>query len=144
MQWYRKILIPTDGSKYAQNAVTRGLYIAKRLNADVTFLTVIDVKATVSLQQGLGVPDEYAYQQKAAEAAVEAAEAVAREMGVRVTSIVKRGSPAYDIIEESKKHDLIVMASRGRTGVARLFVGSVAEKVVRFAACPVLVVKTPE
>jgi len=72
MQWYRKILIPTDGSKYAQNAVTRGLYIAKRLNADVTFLTVIDVKATVSLQQGLGVPDEYAYQQKAAEAAVEA------------------------------------------------------------------------
>jgi len=137
MQWYRKILIPTDGSKYAQNAVTRGLYIAKRLNADVTFLTVIDVKATVSLQQGLGVPDEYAYQQKAAEA-------VAKEMGVRATSIVKRGSPAYDIIEESKKHDLIVMASRGRTGVARLFVGSVAEKVVRFAACPVLVVKTPE
>lgn len=141
MSLYQKILIPTDGSKNAQNAILQGLDMAKLLNAEVTFITVIDVKATVSLQQGLGVPDEYAYQQKASEAAAEAAELAAKEKGVRATSIVKRGSPAYDIIEESKNHDLIIMASRGRTGVARLFLGSVAEKVVRFAFSPVLVIK---
>lgn len=138
---YRRILIPTDGSKNAQNAVLRGLDIAKRFDADVTIITIVDVKATVSLQQGLGVPDEYAYQQKSAEAAAEAAEIAAKEMGVRVSTIIKRGSPAYDIIEESKNHDLIVMASRGRTGVARLLLGSVAEKVVRFASSPVMVIK---
>lgn len=141
MSLYKKILIPTDGSKNAHNAVLQGLDIAKLFDAEVTFITIIDVKATVSLQQGLGVPDEYAYQQKAAEAAAEAAEIAAREKGVQATSIVKRGSPAYDIIEESKNHDLIIMASRGRTGVARLFLGSVAEKVVRFASTPVLVIK---
>ncbi len=145
MRWYRKILIPTDGSASAQTAVSSGLDMAKRLNADVTIISIVDMRAPISIQQGIGIPDQYAYQQGAADAAAEAALKLAKEMGVRATTIVKRGSPAYDIIEESKKHDLIVMATKGRTGVAHFLIGSVAEKVVRFAACPVLVIrKGPE
>jgi nucleotide-binding universal stress UspA family protein len=53
------------------------------------------------------------------------------------------GDPAREITERASKHgaDLIVLPSHGRTGAARLFIGSVAERVVRFAHCPVLVLK---
>lgn len=143
MRWYRNILIPTDGSADAQAAVASGLDMAKRLNADVTVISIIDVRALISIHQGIGVPDHYSYQQKAADAAAESVLEMARKMGVRASAIVRRGDPAYDIIEESRRHDLIVMGTRGRSGVAHFLLGSVAEKVVRFAACPVLVVRAP-
>jgi nucleotide-binding universal stress UspA family protein len=142
MKWYQKILIPTDGSESAMAAVTAGLDIAKRLNADVTIISIVDVRAPISINQGIGIPDRYAYQQESADAAAEAAMESAREMGVRATAVVRRGNPALDIIEESRKHDLIVMATRGRTGISHFLIGSVAEKVVRFAACPVMVIRS--
>jgi len=142
MRWYQRILLPTDGSESAMAAVATGLDIAKRLNADVTIISIVDVRALISIYQGLGVPDQHAYQQDAADAAAEAALRSAREMGVRARAVVRRGDPASDIIEESSRHDLIVMATRGRTGLAHMILGSVAEKVVRFAACPVMVIRS--
>ncbi|MBI0584135.1 MAG: universal stress protein [Methanomassiliicoccus sp.] len=144
MPLYKKILVPTDGSKNAQSAAVLGLEMAKMMNAEVTVISIVDVKATVSLQQGLGVPDQYAYQQGAADAAAEAVMKVAGDMTVKATAVVKRGSPAFDIIEASKDHDLVIMATKGLTGVKHFLMGSVAEKVVRFAECPVLVIKTLE
>ncbi|MDW5563606.1 MAG: universal stress protein [Methanomassiliicoccus sp.] len=144
MALYRKILIPTDGSKNAQAAVVQGLELARSLGAKVTIMSIIDVQAAVSIQQGLGMPDVYSYQQKAAEAAAETAMAAAREAGVQAEAIVRRGSPALDIIEASKDHDLVLMATRGLTGMKHFLLGSVAEKVVRFAACPVMVIRTTQ
>ncbi|KPQ36634.1 MAG: nucleotide-binding protein [Phormidesmis priestleyi Ana] len=56
---------------------------------------------------------------------------------------IKTGDPTAEIIDyaEQQKIDLIVMPSRGRTGISRFFMGSIAERVVRFAHCPVLVLK---
>lgn len=144
MVLYRKILIPTDGSMNAQAAVVEGVELAKTIGAEVTIMSIIDVQATVSLQQGLGMPDVYGYQQKAAEAAAEAAMRAAEKVGVKARSMVMRGSPARDIIEASRDHDLVLMATRGLTGARHFLLGSVAEKVVRFAACPVLVMRTAE
>jgi nucleotide-binding universal stress UspA family protein len=144
MALYRKILIPTDGSKNAQAAVVRGIELAKMLGSEVTIMSVIDVQAMVSIQQGLGMPDIYAYQQKGAEAAAEAALKAAEKAGVQARAVVKRGSPALDIIEASRDHDLVLMATRGLTGAKHFLLGSVAEKVVRFAACPVMVIRTTE
>lgn len=144
MALYKRMLIPTDGSKNAQAAVVRGVELAKMLGAEVTIMSVIDVQAVVSLQQGLGMPDVYAYQQKGAEAAAEAALKVAEKAGVQARAVVKRGSPALDIIEASRDHDLVLMATRGRTGARHFLLGSVAEKVIRFAACPVMVIRTTE
>ena len=64
-----------------------------------------------------------------------------KKKGVRITGKVVNGHPADEIIKESKKYDLIVMGSLGRSGMSHLLMGSVAEKVVRFAACPVLVIR---
>lgn len=144
MPLYKKMLIPTDGSKNAQAAVLQGVELARTLGADVTIMSIIDVHATVSIQQGLGIPDVYAYQQKAAEAAAEVAMKAAKEAGVHAELIVKRGSPALDIIEASKDYDLVFMATRGLTGARHFLLGSVAEKVIRFASCPVMIIRPRE
>lgn len=62
----------------------------------------------------------------------------------RIKFVVQVGNPSSEIIDyaEGNAIDLIVIPSRGRTGIARFFLGSVAERVVRFARCPVLVVRT--
>ena len=144
MAIYRRILIPTDGSRNAQAAVVRGVELAKMLGAEVTIMSIIDVQAVVSVQQGLGLPDVYGYQQKSAEAAAEAALKAAERAGVQARAVVRRGSPALDIIEASKDHDLVLMATRGLTGARHLLLGSVAEKVIRFSACPVMIIRTTE
>jgi nucleotide-binding universal stress UspA family protein len=124
------------------SAVAAGLDLAQRFNAEVTIMCILDTKAPISVQQGLGVPDLYSYQQQGADAAADAAMKLAKEKGVKAISIVKRGDPALDIIEESARHDLVIMATHGRTGVSHFLIGSVAEKVVRYASCPVMVIRS--
>jgi len=69
-----------------------------------------------------------------------------QKLGVNVTPKVVEGSPAKKIVDEAENYDLVVMGTLGRTGISKLLLGSVAERVVRFAPCPVLVVRaeTPE
>jgi nucleotide-binding universal stress UspA family protein len=64
------------------------------------------------------------------------------ESGIPVSSSVGIGSPAHEITQYAREHgiDLIVLSTNGETGLARLVMGSVAEKVVRLAPCPVLTV----
>ncbi|MGE5379327.1 MAG: universal stress protein [Candidatus Saccharibacteria bacterium] len=142
MAIYNRILIPTDGSNTAMAAVEVGLDIAQRFHAHATIISILDLRALVSVHQGIGVPDMYAYQQESADAAAEAALKLAEAKGVQASSIVRRGEPATDIIQESGQYDLIVMATHGRHGVSHFVMGSVAEKVVRFAACPVMVIRS--
>ncbi|MCK4718510.1 MAG: universal stress protein, partial [Thermoplasmata archaeon] len=54
------------------------------------------------------------------------------------------GSQAHAIVEEAKEHDLIVMGTLGRTGLGRLLLGSVAERVMRHAPCPVMLIRIKE
>ena len=63
------------------------------------------------------------------------------EHGVEVTTVVAEGSPEKKIIELSADHDLIVIGTLGRSGFSKLFMGSVAERVTRYAPVPVLVVR---
>jgi nucleotide-binding universal stress UspA family protein len=67
-----------------------------------------------------------------------------RRLGIVVKPVVVAGSVANEIIRASAGHDLLVMGTAGRTGFEYLRLGSVAEKTVRHARCPVLVVRAPE
>ena len=138
---YRKILLPVDGSESAQNAMRTGLELARLFGAEVTALSVVDITTFSHNAQGYMLPDLYVYADKAAEASVMEAVKEGESMGVRVKGLVSRGSPSQEIIERSAEHDLIVMGTHGRSGVSHALIGSVAEKVVRFASCPVMVVK---
>jgi nucleotide-binding universal stress UspA family protein len=86
----------------------------------------------------------YSLLEKEGKEAVEYVKQEGCKLGIKVTSQIEEGSPSRKIIEASKFHDLIVMGTLGRTGFSHLLLGSTAEKVVRFAECPVLVMRAKE
>lgn len=145
MELYRSILIPTDGSENTKTATAHGLALAKLSGAEVTALFVIDDDVYMTKSWGpimpAAVPDLTRVLEDEGKKAVAAVQTEGEKMGVKVTTSIEWGSPASKIIEDSGKYDLIVMGSLGRSGMSKFIMGSVAEKVVRFAECPVLVVK---
>jgi nucleotide-binding universal stress UspA family protein len=90
------------------------------------------------------VMNVYKTLEKEGQEAVDFVMNLAKEQGVEVEVSVKEGTPVKVILEESSNYDIIVMGTLGRTGMSKLLMGSVAERVVRAADCPVLVVRMPE
>lgn len=144
---YGHILIATDGSELAGKAVEQGLEIAKALAAKVTVVTVTEPWAAIAPGEiGMAFPvDDYerGCADHAATILAEAAEH-ARSKSVACNVLhVKDRYPADGILEAaaSGQCDLIVMSSHGRRGVARLLIGSQANRVVIQSAVPVLICK---
>jgi nucleotide-binding universal stress UspA family protein len=123
----RNIILATDGSKYSEAAASEALGIAKRRGS---FLIVISVASS---------DEEITLAKDNVNKVAEAAE----KEGIKATSVVAKGKPYEVIIETSKqnKADLIIVGSHGRTGLARLLMGSVTERVIGHADVAVLVVK---
>jgi nucleotide-binding universal stress UspA family protein len=65
-----------------------------------------------------------------------------KALGVEVTPLIVEGSPTKKIVEMATDFDLVVMGTLGRSALSKLFMGSVAERVTRYAPCPVLVVRS--
>lgn len=141
MSEIRRVLIPTDGSEHAREAVEFGLTLAQRFSAEVTALYVVDQTAFVNFQADTAVITVYSMLEKEGRAAVEEVRRRGEELGVKVEVQVVEGSPTRRIVELASNFDLVVMGPLGRSAVAKLFLGGVAERVVRFAPCPVLVVR---
>jgi nucleotide-binding universal stress UspA family protein len=137
----KKILIATDGSEYTKEAVTYGLKLAKELGAEVAALYVIDQTPLVSYPMDSASVSVYSLLETEGKRAVEEVRAEGESIGVKVTSIVLEGSPTRKIIEVAADYDLIVLGTLGRSAFSKLFMGSVAERVTRYAPSPVLVVR---
>jgi nucleotide-binding universal stress UspA family protein len=139
---YENILVPTDGSGAVGEAVERAVDLADTYGAKLHALYVI--------QRIYGIDDEYLTVQSAlreqGEDATAAVAATAGESGVECVTKILKGDPAHEIVgyAESNDIDLIVMGTHGRTGLDRMLLGSVAEKVVRHAEIPVLTVRGSE
>lgn len=144
MSMYRKILVPTDGSEYTQAAIAHGLGLAKMADAEVTALFVVDETAIMYFPMGPSLPDIYPLLEDEAKKAVSQVQEEGRKMGVKVSTRIERGSPAAVIAKDSAEYDLVVMGTLGRSGVSKMLLGSVAERVVRLSQCPVLVVRNPK
>jgi nucleotide-binding universal stress UspA family protein len=86
----------------------------------------------------------YTLLEREGEEAMEFVKGEAEKMGVKVIPRIEEGSPSRRIVDLSAEHDLVVMGTLGRTGFSKLLLGSVAERVVRFSKCPVLVVRSTE
>ncbi len=141
MKAFNKILIPTDGSDYTKEAIKKGLELAKVLDAEVTALYVVDQTSFINFPMDSTIVSVYSLLEKEGKDAVDYIKSEGDKLGVTVNVKIEEGSPSRKVIEASKQFDLIVMGTLGRTGVSKLLLGSVAEKVVRFAECPVLVVR---
>jgi nucleotide-binding universal stress UspA family protein len=144
---FRNILVATDGSKYSVAAVAVAIDMAKRNGSALTIISAVpselltptDIDFTMNQQQ-LIAEQEMREAEKNARSAKEAAQ----KEGVTVKAFVMSGRPYEAIIQTAQetKADIIVLGSHGRTGVERFLMGSVAERVIMLASCPVLVAKT--
>jgi Universal stress protein UspA and related nucleotide-binding proteins len=136
------ILIPTDGSEFTKNAVDKGLELAQLVGGKVTALYVVDGSAYNRSNADTNT-NPYDTSEKEGAYATAYVEEKGREMGITVERKIVEGNPAKTILQESENYDIIVMGTLGRTGLSKLIMGSVAEKVIQNAKCPVLVVRSP-
>ncbi len=138
----RRVLIATDGSDYTKEAVSQGLHLAKVLGAEVTALYVVDQTSFVSFPMDSSIVSVYSLLENEGKRAVEDVVKEGEAMGVKVTPLIIEGSPTRKIVETSADFDLVVLGTLGRSALSKLFMGSVAERVTRYAPCPVLVVRS--
>jgi universal stress protein A len=135
------ILVPTDFSTYAEHALQEALAIATRDKAHVLLLHVLPIITFTWA-------DEWSLAQPQFEAQIQSdtkqqLQTIAAQQTMPIETLVLWGDPATAICDVAKTRpcELIVMSTHGRTGLAHVFIGSVAERVVRYAPCAVLIVR---
>ena len=143
-----KILVPTDFSDSSDKALRQGIDIARQYDAELWVLHVVPLELTYALSD-YSIPMEVleTFEKQQAEGAFQSmkqqlAKVPGRE-GLTITLDVARGIAYEEILGHAKAHgiDLIVIASLGKSGLAKYFVGSVARNVLKKAGCPVLLTK---
>jgi nucleotide-binding universal stress UspA family protein len=144
---FSRIVVPLDGSDLAESALPTAVGLARALGAGVHLLRVIDLGRLDQIGAfGFGL--EYS----ALDLAVQDERAAARDYldgvlerlvadGLRATTEHREGLAAREIVAALRPGDLLAIASHGRTGLPRWFIGSVAEEVVRHATEPVMVLR---
>jgi len=143
---FKRIVVATDGSKYSLAAASEAIGLAKRNKSELTVISVVpselmtptDIDFTLAHKELIADKEMHE-----AEKNVKAVKEAAQKEGVAVKAFVMSGRPADAVIEiaKDKNADLIVLGSHGRTGLEKLLMGSVAERVIVLSSCAVLVVK---
>jgi len=133
---FRNILVPTDGSEYTKMAINRAVEFAKAVGGSITAIYVIDHTVFGNIPMDSSVTSVYDMMEKEGHEATMYVKQLCEENGI--------GAPVKAIVNASSDYDVIVMGTLGRTGFAKLMMGSVAERVVRYAKCPVMVVRAIE
>ncbi len=137
---WKNIFLPTDGSRYNKAATEKAIDVAKSYGGQLKVVSVVDVTEEFHTEAPGAVEELVEKAKKFIDAVKEKAEA----QGVKTETFVREGESYKVITDLSKEYNsnVIVMGSHGRTGIRRLLMGSVTEKVIGHAPCPVLVVKS--
>jgi nucleotide-binding universal stress UspA family protein len=139
----KKILVPTDGSDYSTRAAEYAISIAKMHDAQIIFAYVVD---EIVVDQFSKASEREAIEsdlKKSGQRAIKYVVNLAEAAGVKATSKLVKGRPFEQIVNLAKSFeiDLIVMGTYGHRGAERILIGSVAERVIEYSPCPVLVIK---
>jgi nucleotide-binding universal stress UspA family protein len=147
-QTFKRILVPVDFSSCSRAALERATALAESLEATIDLLHVWQpppiVAPEVMIGTGTENPGLLQIAKQQAETAMNEFVKRARDTGAKIEAVsVEPGDPARTIVEAADRgnYDLIAMGTHGRTGLAHLLLGSVAEKVVRRASRPVMTVR---
>jgi nucleotide-binding universal stress UspA family protein len=148
MKHFQKILVPVDFAPHSQEAVQQAVDIAQHYGASITLVYVYE-PADYALPEGyvLYTPEQIGLMTTEFEARLRAARRDVEALGIsRVETRLLNGAAASEIVAfaEDEGIDLIVMGTHGRTGLKHMLMGSVAERVLRTAPCPVLTTKAPD
>jgi len=141
----QKILLPTDFSNYSAAATKYACELAVKFDAELHLLHTLETRlaSTPNFGFGLDLPKYVSESKAAAEKSLAGVLDPKWSAGRTVIHAVVEGLPKVEIIQYARKQniDLIVIATHGRTGLAHVIMGSVAESVVRTAPCPVRTVR---
>jgi nucleotide-binding universal stress UspA family protein len=146
MSRFRRILHPTDFSSASTAAFKRAIAMAKKDRSELVLVHVLAPPMPIA-GEGYIPPNVYedleASAQRYAEKRLATLKDKAKTAGVRASTVIREGVADEQIVRaaRAKKADVIVIGTHGRTGLARLFLGSVASRVVTAAPCPVLTVR---
>jgi len=141
----RRILVPVDFSEHAEAVVDWAAHLAEEHGSQIVLLHVYHLPVEFRQVEGAYLPADFWTSMKdAAKEELSQYGERLRERGLDVKEVTREGYPATAIEEEIEEinADLVIIGSRGRTGLAHLLLGSIAERVVQKARCPVLTVKT--
>ncbi len=139
----RKILIPTDGSDYSMRAADYGVSLAKVVGAEITVVYVIDTVVLDQIAKATEREEVERMLKDDGDRYLRYVTGIAEKEGIKASSFLAKGIPFEQIVHLAKglKADLIVMGTFGRRGAERILIGSVAERVIEYASCPVLVLR---
>ncbi len=142
---FRRILIPTDGSDDAMAAGRLAISLARVHQARCYFLYVVDKLVLSELTRFSGKSEQEARRdlEETGRRALAYLERQAAMWNLQAETLIREGTPHIEIISVAKmmRVDLIVIGQVGLRGPRRLLIGSVAERVIEYAECPVLVAK---
>ncbi|REH00184.1 universal stress protein [Flavobacterium aquicola] len=141
----KKILIPTDFSKYADEAIEVGAQIAKENNSEIVLIHMLELPTHMNdaISNETSIPEIMLFKRKAEET-LKSIKTRPYLSEIKVTEIVRLDGASKGInnyIKQNNDFDLIIMGSHGSTGIDEIFIGSNTEKVVRESEIPVLVIK---
>jgi nucleotide-binding universal stress UspA family protein len=140
----KHILVPTDFSEYADHALDYAITLAQKLRARLTLLHIIQLTPmTMGDMYGYSLEADLEAMESEAQRQMQALLNRVHQEGLESETAIVQGVPFQMIVDmaESQDIDLIVIGTHGRAGLTHALMGSVAEKVVRMAPCPVLVTR---
>ena len=142
----RRILFASDFSRASAKAFATAVTLAKAIHAEVMILHVLVPLTPLVPEQyiaGATLDQLNAKAQRWSEQQLARLTAKAKGGGIRASGLIMTGEPSEQIVRaaRTKRADLLVLGTHGRTGLNRLFVGSVAQRVMASAPCPVVTVR---
>ncbi len=144
---YERVVVPLDGSDVAEQAVATAEELARSFGVPMHLVRVVDYPSTTykyvygGMVESEAITMQLEHERSMAETYLKDVCQSLEQRGIEVTTEVRYGVPVQEVCDAVKECDLMVIASHGRTGVARWFLGSVAEEIVRRSTVPVLVVR---
>lgn len=138
VEW-KNIVFATDGSKYSNAAAEKAIAFARSYGGELKVISIVDVPTEYYAEAPKAVEDLT----RKAKGFVEDVKKKAEAYGIKASTFTGEGE-TYQVITdfaEKENADVIILGSHGRTGIRRLLMGSVTEKVIGYAPCPVLIVK---
>jgi nucleotide-binding universal stress UspA family protein len=145
---FGSIVVGTDGSDTAGEAVRQATELAKAVGAKINLVSAFEPVGNQRLrEERQQVPDDMSWmvnEREDVNATLKAAEEQIKEDGVKVETFARQGDPADAILDvaEEQNADLIIVGNKGMSGAKRFLLGSVPNKVSHHAPCSVMIIRT--
>lgn len=143
---FERIVVGLDGSQVSEDALREGTELARRLSLPLHLVRVADLArvhwgANEAAEAYAQLSNEMTHEKDEAQRYLDAAVQRLQDEGLTVTSEVRAGTAARELVNAVNPQDLLIVASHGRHGLQRLLLGSVAEEVAKKSPGPVLIVR---